>query len=173
MGGQKPICELKYSLLIHTLPERRLEEENVFIDGKINLSQAQAFTVSNDHEWQDKLLQEAKETNDFDENGYYEFDTDDIREALTEKKIPATDPRVRFVTVEAYEAAGGTVTNDLFVDEEEGIYIEDAKLLTDLANDKLDVLKKEIKAEGWSFVKVKAEHLNYPDYRESEPSGRR
>jgi ParB family transcriptional regulator, chromosome partitioning protein len=37
-----------------------------------------------------------------------------IREALTETDVPSHDRRVRFVGLEAYEAAGGIVRRDLF-----------------------------------------------------------
>ena len=57
---------------------------------------------------------------------------------LTEERVPAGAPTARFVGVEAYEAAGGPVLRDLFADEHEnGVWLEDPKLLDELAIRKL------------------------------------
>jgi ParB family chromosome partitioning protein len=42
---------------------------------------------------------------------------------------------VRFIGLDSYEAAGGTVKRDLFSDDEDG-WIEDAALLDRLASEK-------------------------------------
>jgi hypothetical protein len=53
---------------------------------------------------------------------------------LTETHVPATDRRARFVGVEAYTEAGGTILRDLFT-EDRGGYLEDVALLNFLVMD--------------------------------------
>ena len=59
-----------------------------------------AFTVTDDHEAQERLFAAIDPVRN---------DARDIRAALTENDIAATDKRVKFVTLKAYEKAGGTV----------------------------------------------------------------
>src|SRR5580704_11344837 len=89
-------------------------------DGKLDLEQVQAFTVSDDHAAQDNVLENLSEWND---------DADTIRDALTENDIRASDKRARFVTVAAYEEAGGAVRRDLFAEDDDGVFLLDAALL--------------------------------------------
>ena len=65
----------------------------------------QAFAISDDHEAQERLLGELSRRNS---------DPEDIRSALTQDEIPATDKRARFVSPELYEMAGGAIRRDLF-----------------------------------------------------------
>ncbi|MDH8340842.1 hypothetical protein QIH02_27765, partial [Klebsiella pneumoniae] len=51
-----------------------------------------------------------------------------IRRLLTERAVRASDKRVRFVGLAAYEAAGGSVLRDLF-EEDGGGWLEDIALL--------------------------------------------
>ena len=117
--------------------------------GKLNLEQVQAFAVSDDHDAQEALFQ------DFDPD---RNDADDIRDALTENDIAVTDKRVRYVTLKAYEKAGGTVRRDLFSQDDDGVFILDVPLLDRLANEKLDRAAKTAQKEGWKWVEV------HPDF---------
>ena len=77
-----------------------------------------------------------------------------IRDALTEDDIRATDKRARFVTVAAYEEAGGAVRRDLFAEDDEGVFLLDAALLDRLALEKLRSEAEQVKAEGWKWVEA-------------------
>src|SRR3546814_14682874 len=59
----------------------------------------------------------------------------------------------RFVGTEAYHAAGGTITGDLFSAEGDG-YADDAELVQRLADEKMDALEVEARAKGWGEVIV-------------------
>jgi ParB family transcriptional regulator, chromosome partitioning protein len=114
-------------------------------DGKLDLEQVQAFTVSDDHAAQDNVLENLSEWND---------DADTIRDALTENDIRASDKRARFVTVAAYEEAGGAVRRDLFAEDDEGVFLLDAALLDRLALEKVRLEAEQVKAEGWKWVEA-------------------
>jgi ParB family transcriptional regulator, chromosome partitioning protein len=116
---------------------------SAYREGTLTLDQVQAFSVSDDHAAQDRVLEELPDWND---------EPDAIRSALTEGEITATDKRVRFVTLEAYEAAGGAIRRDLFAEDDDGIFVLDAQLLSRLAMDKLRTEAETIRAEGWKWV---------------------
>ena len=60
----------------------------------------------------------------------------------------------RFVGVKAYEAAGGPVLHDLFADEHEnGVWLEDPVLLTELAIKKLTAAADEL-ATRWKWAEA-------------------
>ena len=68
----------------------------------------------------------------------------------------ASDKRARFVGLEAYEAAGGSVLRDLF-EEDGGGWLEDVALLERLVAEKLRTEAETIAAEGWKWLDVAAE----------------
>jgi len=113
--------------------------------GKLNLEQVQAFAVSDDHEAQAAVFR------DFDPD---RNDAADIRDALTENDVPVTDKRVRYLTLKAYEKAGGTVRRDLFSQDDDGGFVLDVPLLDRLLIDKLDRAANTLKKEGWNWVEV-------------------
>lgn len=116
--------------------------------GDLTLEQVQAFAVSDDHAAQERLLGELSRWNS---------DPDAIRAALTQHEIAATDKRVRFVTLDAYEAAGGALRRDLFAEGEEGVFVLDVGLLDRLATEKLMLDSEAVKAEGWKWVETALE----------------
>lgn len=59
---------------------------------------------------------------------------------------------MRFVGLDAYEAAGGGIRRDLFAEADSGVYLTDATLLERLVQDKLAGIATEVKAEGWAWV---------------------
>src|SRR3546814_9226402 len=69
-----------------------------------------------------------------------------IRARLTEDKVRASDKRVRFVTLEAYLAAGGHVLRDLF-ESDDGGWLEDVALLDRLQTEKFETEVAAIAAE--------------------------
>ena len=75
-----------------------------------------------------------------------------VKRLLTEERIPATSAMARFVSVDAYEAAGGAVLRDLFAaEDEDGIWFEDPALLNNLAMTKLGETVKDL-ATRWHWA---------------------
>lgn len=133
---------------------------NAYRDGILNLEQLQAFSVTDDKKAQKRLFEyggrdnKIEDLEDFwDASHHYNVrDGKWIRKRLTEGDIRATDKLARFVGVDAYEAAGGKTRRDLFVDDINGIYLLDGKLLNKLAEEKMIVLQESVKGEGWQWV---------------------
>jgi ParB family chromosome partitioning protein len=118
----------------------------LYRDGSLDLEALQAFTVTDDHALQERVW-----------DGLAEWQRDNprtIREALTESDVPSHDRRVRFVGLEAYEAAGGTVRRDLF-EPEDGGFVQDVALLETLVRQKLEATADEVKEEGWNWTEAR------------------
>lgn len=141
-----------------------------FREGKLSLAMVQAFAASDDHARQ---LQVFKDMRDDD-------DPSDIRERLTEGRIPATDKRVKCITLAAYEQAGGIVSRDLFSTDDSGIFIEDAALLDRLVLQRLEAEAQAMRAQGWSWADITLDSAYkyadkhslkevYPDHRPKHP----
>ena len=113
----------------------------------VTLEDVMAFTVTDDHEAQERVFAAMAPWQGASE----------IRAALTENDIAATDKRVKFVTLKAYEKAGGTTKRDLFSDDDSGVYIEDRGLLDTLVTERLEKNARAVRAEGWKWVQVSAE----------------
>jgi ParB family chromosome partitioning protein len=117
---------------------------DAYRNGDIDLEQTEAFTLSDDREAQERVFAEQPE---------WQRSPASIRRALTTGEVPATDRRVRFVSLEAYEAAGGAIRRDLF-DDENGGYLQDEALLDRLVAEKLEALKASVADEGWDWVEI-------------------
>ena len=84
---------------------------------------------------------------------------DCLRQMLTQGEIDSgKDSVARFVTLKAYEKAGGTLRRDLFSDNDKTAYLLDPPLLERLAIDKLQKAAKQIAAEGWKWIEVRARY---------------
>ena len=116
-------------------------------NGDIDLEDAQAFAVSDDHAAQERVYEELSE---------HSCHPHTIRRMLTEGEVPASDKRVHFVGAEAYTAAGGMIRQDLF-DDEDRCYLQDPVLLDRLVSEKLSVHAEGVSAEGWSWVEIAPE----------------
>lgn len=83
-----------------------------------------------------------------------------LREAVEETKTPVENNRqVKFVGLDAYEQAGGTIEIDLFT---EAGFIENAPLLEKLALDKLTVCAELLAdIEGWQFGTARLERPSF------------
>ncbi|WP_315786561.1 MULTISPECIES: ParB/RepB/Spo0J family partition protein [unclassified Bradyrhizobium] len=121
----------------------------VYRDGDLTLEQLMAFALTEDHARQEAV---------FDRLSYHR-DASSIRRLLTETHVPATDRRARFVGIEVYVEAGGTVLRDLFT-EDRGGYLEDVALLDLLVMAKLGCEADALRAaEGWKWTES---HLDFP-----------
>jgi len=111
----------------------------------MTLDQLMAFTVSDDHERQvqvwDLLAHSWNKSPAF------------IRQKLTENSVRAADKRVRFVSVDAYVAAGGSIVRDLF-EADDGGWLTDPALLDRLVDEKLTAIGQRIGEEGWKWVQT-------------------
>jgi len=118
---------------------------DVYAEDGMTLEQLMAFSVSEDHARQEQvwdLLQSSHNKQPW-------F----IRSRLTEDKVRASDKRVRFVTLDAYVAAGGYVLRDLF-EADDGGWLQDVTLLDRLVDEKLQSEGARIGEEGWKWVAV-------------------
>ena len=113
-----------------------------FAADTIGMEAAQAFTMSEDHAAQIEAFERCGNS------------PAAIRRALTTQKVRTDSSTFCFVGLEAYEAAGGTITRDLF--GETG-YADDPVLLDELVSAKLESIRAGFQAEGWKIVEVSAE----------------
>lgn len=122
---------------------------------EIALAHVMAFAVSDDHAAQKHVWHELSE--------WQLEDPSNIRDALTESEVTARDRRVKFVTLKAYEKAGGSVRRDLFAQDEDGVFIQDLVLLESLVAAKLEKTAAAVRKEGWKWVEVRAS-FNYAEW---------
>lgn len=126
----------------------------------ITLDQLAALALADDHEAQEQIWFDANE---------WQRQPNYLRQAITRAEIDASRSRlVRFVSLAAYEAAGGYVRRDLFSDDESSGYIADAELLQKLVSQKLDAAAAEVRAEGWAWTETRVER----DFAELNRHGR-
>lgn len=117
----------------------------VYAADEMTLEQLMAFTVSSDHVRQAQVWEAVK--NSWSKEPYQ------IRRMLTETAVRASDKRVRFLGLEAYETAGGYVLRDLF-QQDDGGWLQDPVLLERLVGEKLKAEADTIAAEGWKWIEV-------------------
>lgn len=116
-----------------------------FRNEDMTFEQLSAFTISDDHEAQERVWNELPAWNRYASN---------IRSALAGEGVRASDKRVKFLGgLDAYEAAGGIVRRDLFDDKEGGFAVDVVKLDA-LVAAKLESEAKAVKAEGWKWVEI-------------------
>ncbi len=115
---------------------------------QIDLATLKAFAVTTDTARQLAVWEQVKD------QGYRPTDWQ-IKRMLTEDRIPAGAALARFVSIDAYEAAGGPVLRDLFADEyENGVWLEDPALLMKLALDRLQTAADEL-ATRWKWAEAR------------------
>ncbi len=136
---------VKQRLKLVTVSETLLD---AYAEDEITLDQLMAFTVSSDHARQEQVWESIQHS--------WSKEPYQIRRMLTENTVRASDRRVRFVTTDAYEAAGGIVLRDLFQDDDGG-WIENVPLLEQLVADKLKTEAETIAGEGWKWIEVAAD----------------
>ena len=120
-------------------------------DEELTLEALTAFTVSADPEAQLTCFKAVE--------GHYHVNPRSIRSTLLDDKLNGGSAAAQFVGIAEYEAAGGTVTRDLFAAEDEaGVYIDDPQLLKTLATSKLNEVAAALKKEGWKWADVLLEY---------------
>lgn len=126
----------------------------LFREGGIGLDCLMVLASIDDPTRQEQLWQQLPEWN---------RSADHLRRLLTRGEVESDRDGVAiFVTLPAYEAAGGPLRRDLFSDDGKA-YLQDAALLERLALDKLQQPAREVAAEGWKWVDVRARYV-YEDY---------
>lgn len=120
--------------------------------GKIGQEQAQVFTLSDDHDLQRRAMKEALQT-----NGY--FNEHRAKDILRGRRLRAESAEFRFVGRDAYLAAGGCLSENLFQEE---ALVEDPEILSRLCNDKLAaVCKALVDEQGWAWAKIEKDRYEY------------
>lgn len=132
--------------------QRRLRLANVsprlmtdYRADQVNLEQLMALSIIDDHAAQEAAFYDAPE---------WQRSPNALRERLTERDVDASHPLVRFVGLDAYETAGGSIRRDLFAQDDSGIYLDDFTLLEQLVRERLDALAGPVRAEGWAWVQA-------------------
>ena len=129
---------------------------DLFADDEMDLDQIKALSVTDDHERQEAAWFGAP--NSWDRQAHA------LRRVLQGDKLSLNDRMVRFVTVKAYEAAGGVVERDLFATHDEG-FIVNYDLLSRLFNEKVSDQLDAIKSEGWAWVESRPK-FDYSDHNQ-------
>ncbi|KGX18364.1 ParB/RepB/Spo0J family partition protein [Burkholderia pseudomallei] len=169
---------IAYIATLFTIPERAVHRQlklanvspkllDVFRDDGMSYEQVIALALTDDHALQEHLWFEAAQP--------WMRNPAQLRAAITDTEIDAKDsPLVAFVTLDAYEAAGGHVRRDLFSDAQNAGYVADGELLHRLAAEKLADMAQTIGTEGWSWVeaRTKRDHAELARYGRLQPERR-
>jgi ParB family chromosome partitioning protein len=116
--------------------------------GEMTLQHVMAFAVTDDHAAQERVWSQLKD--------WQKDDPENVRKMLIVGEVIAQDRRVKFVTLEAYEEAGGTIRRDLFSEGDDGVFIDDIALLEGLVAEKLEATADEVRAQGWKWVEIRS-----------------
>jgi ParB family chromosome partitioning protein len=128
-------------------------------EGDFTLEQVMAFCLTDDHAAQDAVLARLSA---------WQNSPGIIRRFLSEDRVEGDDRRVSFVGLDAYEAAGGRITRDLF-SEEENFYLDDPALLDRLVLEKLAALAQDVRVEAtpeFDYQRVGKMRRLYPQRRD-------
>lgn len=129
--------EIEKALALGALaPEIRRE----WREGKLRAEDAAAFALEPDHKRQAELLKKLKK-----QHAVYAHH---IRSEIIGNRGDGSR-FVRFITPEAYEAAGGKIHRDLFGDSD---LVSDMALAKRLVDEKLQAKRDELTADGWAWA---------------------
>ena len=129
-------------------------------EDRLSIPTARALCLTDDH---------ARQVEVFHQHG---DNPHRIRSALTNEKIGTDSSLFKYVGRQAYEAAGGTFTHDLFAKDGEG-YADDPALVEELAQGKLAIIGDELRALGWKEVQTATERpSNYYELPRLQPQRR-
>ncbi len=138
------VVTVRQRLKLASLSPRILD---VLRANEISSAQAKALAISDDHAAQEQAWFEQPSWN---------HDPHSLRSFLTQAHVRATDRLVRFVGIDAYEQAGGTVLRDLF-GKDTTTHLTDRVLLVKLATGQLETLADEVRQRGWRWVEISLE----------------
>jgi ParB family chromosome partitioning protein len=119
-----------------------------YAEERLSLEQLMAFSISDDFERQEFVF-ELLQTSFSDAPSF-------IRQKLTENSVRVGDKRVRFIGVDVYIEAGGSVVRDLF-EADGGGWLTDPMLLDKLVAERLEAEAERIGHEGWKWVDASVE----------------
>ena len=139
--------EVRKTLTLAKLSPRVL---NALAADKIDVATAKAFTLTDDHKRQEKVLRVARTAHE-------------VRRLLTDTKVTTGWRLFRFVGADAYAEAGGGITRDLFAADGEG-YADDPALVQQLADAKFETMVSEAEDAGWGEV-IASEQTPYETYQ--------
>jgi ParB family transcriptional regulator, chromosome partitioning protein len=128
---------------------------DAFRAGDLNLDTVIAFTLGADHPAQLAVWNQLR--------GQSYISAHRVRHQLTQAAIALDSDIGMFVGAEAYKAAGGTITHDLFSADDEG-FMDDAALVRRLAIEKLEARAEELRPQ-WAWTKA-ALDLEYGELRQ-------
>ncbi len=111
---------------------------------EIGMEAAQALTLTDDHDRQREALKRLGNS------------AHQIRRMLTSEKMGTDSNLFLFVGPDAYVAAGGTITADLFATDGDG-YADDPVLVDTLATVKMAEVETNYRADGWHDVRASLE----------------
>ncbi len=111
--------------------------------GDLTLDVARAFCLVDEHAKQDAVFKALAKP--ITHAGA-------VRNQLMQGRMRRNDRVATFVGLEAYEAAGGKITRDLF--DTDDVYVDDPALMNKLAHDRLDAVRGDALAQGWAWVEV-------------------
>ncbi|CAM3508497.1 ParB/RepB/Spo0J family partition protein [Agrobacterium radiobacter] len=137
--GQSVIT-VRQRLKLANLSPKVLE---VMREDGMGIEQAKALAISDSHDEQERVWFESP----------FNRDPRTLHAMLTSEHVRSTDRLARFVGLEVYEAAGGTVLRDLF-NADSSTFLTDQPLLTKLAMGVLEQAVEPLKAEGWGWVQT-------------------
>lgn len=147
--------------------ERRLKLATVsprlmalFRADEINLDHMAAFTLTDDQAAQEAAYFDVPE---HDRQAYR------VKQRIVGGRVNSqNNATAKFVGLDAYRAAGGEVSQDLFAQVDDAGYITDLTLLERLATEALEAQAKALEPEGWAWVETT---LRF-DYSLSQTFGR-
>lgn len=119
----------------------------------ISLEQCEVLTLADTHERQEQVWKEAVEK-------WRDPAVQTLRRMVTDDKMAISHPMFAYVGEEAYTAAGGTLTADLFSDKDSTF--ADSTLVKSLLAGKLTVLAARIQQEqGWGWSEFRMTELSH------------
>ena len=124
----------------------------LYRNDKMTLDQLMQFTLTDDHQQQERVWKTA---------AAWQRSPLHLRDLLTEGELSNTHPLVQFVSVAAYQNAGGVVRTDLFSGKDGG-FVTDVTRLNELAIAKLETMAESYRTAGWKWVEARP-HCDHGD----------
>jgi len=151
----KSVSDVRKALLLGRVAEPLRDE---FRAGKIGLDEMTAFTLCEDLNRQVEVYAMLKR-----ENRVF---SSNIRKALRQSELTANHKHVKFVTLEHYLEEGGTVSEDIFMNEQ---YILQPELIDRLMIDKLEAEQTELlKFWKWAHIETGFQSYDVANYVQLE-----